>query len=76
MLAAVYLARNVPAYPDGVAGEALLERLAEQLGRYDVQRSDEPVSSVDGRSGAGRCACARCATRSSSVASASGPGKR
>lgn len=43
--------RNVPAYPDGVAGQALLERLAEQLGRYDVQRSEEPVSSLHGASG-------------------------
>src|SRR4051812_34560817 len=43
--------RNVPAYPDGVAGEKLLERLAEQLGRYDVQRSEEPVSLLHGASG-------------------------
>ena len=43
--------RNVPAYPDGVAGEALLERLAEQLGRYDVQRSEEAVSSLHAASG-------------------------
>jgi len=43
--------RNVPGYPDGVAGEALLERLAGQLGRYDVQRSEERVGSLDGASG-------------------------
>lgn len=31
------LARNVPGFPDGVAGEALLARLAEQARRYDAE---------------------------------------
>ena len=43
--------RNAPAYPDGVTGDELLERLGEQVGRYRVQRSDEAVRSIEGRLG-------------------------
>jgi thioredoxin reductase (NADPH) len=43
--------RNVPAYPDGLAGEALLGRLAEQLARYQVRRSDAAARSLQGERG-------------------------
>ena len=43
--------RNAPAYPDGITGEELLARLAEQVGRYPVQRSEEPVTSLEAGQG-------------------------
>ena len=43
--------RNVPAYPDGLTGEELLARLAEQLARYEVHRADGPVTALGGRRG-------------------------
>jgi thioredoxin reductase (NADPH) len=44
--------RNAPSYPDGLTGEELLARLAEQLDRYDIQRSRQAVTSLAGTAGA------------------------
>lgn len=44
--------RNIPAYPDGLAGEQLLGRLAEQLARYEVTRTASAVTSLHRRPGA------------------------
>lgn len=43
--------RNAPSYPDGVSGEELLARLAEQLARYPVRRNDARVMSLQGGRG-------------------------
>lgn len=43
--------RNAPSYPDGLSGEELLERLAEQLGRYDVRRTRAGVTALQGKRG-------------------------
>jgi len=42
--------RNAPSYPDGITGEALLERLGEQVARYPVARRGAAVS-LEGRRG-------------------------
>lgn len=43
--------RNAPGWPDGVAGEKLLERLSEQLAHYQVERRDEPAATLERGSG-------------------------
>jgi thioredoxin reductase (NADPH) len=44
--------RNAPSYPDGLTGEELLARLAQQVARYDIQLSDQPVRTVTATQGA------------------------
>jgi thioredoxin reductase (NADPH) len=43
--------RNVPGYPHGIEGKELLERLAEQAARYELDRVATRVVSLDGSAG-------------------------
>jgi thioredoxin reductase (NADPH) len=43
--------RNVPGYPDGIGGTDLLERLTEQLDRYEVRRVDARIQGLSGARG-------------------------
>jgi len=46
--------RNVPGWPDGIAGADLLARLEAQLERYDVERIAGRVVAIEGKRGAFR----------------------
>ncbi|WP_407351296.1 NAD(P)/FAD-dependent oxidoreductase [Luteimonas sp. R10] len=44
--------RNLPGYPHGISGPALLDRLRRQLRRYGTERRNAAVDAIDGQAGA------------------------
>lgn len=49
----IRLSHNVPGYPEGISGDALLHRLRDQADRYGVRRRETMVDGVRRRDGGG-----------------------